>query len=134
MCVVYLFDHLPLFCHLSSVIENVLYAECDNIGTSCITRKSPLHYASDKQIHDYQTDLNIRLKSFTLLEGIVTCKNPSTCSHRPQITIFHDKNVSTLNEAMQKHISSASNKNKRKNKRKQAISLGQGRNKITFRN
>ena len=33
-------DHLPLFCHLSSVIEYVLYAECDNIGTSYITSKS----------------------------------------------------------------------------------------------
>ena len=54
------------------------------------------------------------MKLFTLREGIITCKNPSTCSHRPQITTFHDKIVSTLNEAMITHISSASNKNKRK--------------------
>ena len=104
---------MPLFCHLSSVIKNVLYAECDNVETPYITSKSHWHYASDKQIHDYQTDLDIRLKLFTLPEGIITCKNPSTCSHRPQITTFHDKIVSTLNENMHTHISSASNKNKR---------------------
>ena len=56
-----------------------------------LTNKSHWHYASDKLIHDYQTDLNIRVKSFTLLEGIITCKNLSTCLDRPQITTIHDK-------------------------------------------
>ena len=33
-----LFEYLPLFCNLSSVIKNVLYAECDNIGTPYINK------------------------------------------------------------------------------------------------
>ena len=107
-------DHLPLFCHLSSVIENVLYAECDNIETPYVTNKSHWHYASDKHIHDYHTDLDITVKSYTLPGRIITCINPSTCSHRPQITTFHDKIIFALNEAMHTHISNASNKNKRK--------------------
>ena len=53
------------------------------------------------------------MKSFTLPEGIITCKNPST-NHRSQVTTIYDKIVSTLNKAMHTHISSASNKNKRK--------------------
>ena len=107
-------DHLPLFCHLSSVIENVLSAECDNIETPYITSKSHWHYASDKHIHDCHTDLDITVKSYTLPRRIITCINSSTCSHRPQITTFHDKIIFALNEAMHTHISSASNKNKRK--------------------
>ena len=48
-----LFDHLHLFCHLSSVIENVLYAECNTIKAPYVTSrpKSHWHYASDRFRH-----------------------------------------------------------------------------------
>ena len=49
--------------------------------------KSHWQHASKKQIHDYQTDLDKSLKSFTLLKGI-SCKEISTCSHRPDIATF----------------------------------------------
>ena len=44
----------------------------------------------------YQTDLDKRLKSFTLPKGIISCKETSTCSHRPEIATFHDNIVTAL--------------------------------------
>ena len=52
------------------------------------------------------------LKSFTLPKGIISCKETSTCSHRPEIATFHDNIVTALNESMLVHISSVKNNHK----------------------
>ena len=39
-----------------------------------VSNKSHWQHASEKQIQDYQTDLDKRLKSFTLPKGIISCK------------------------------------------------------------
>ena len=77
-----------------------------------MSNKSHWQHASKKQIHDYQTDPDKRLKSFTLPKGIISCKETSICSHRPDIAIFHDNVVTALNESMLAHISSVKNINK----------------------
>ena len=77
-----------------------------------MSNKSHWQHASKKQIHDYQTDLDKRLKSFTLPKGIISCKETSTCSHRPDIATFRDNVVTALNESMLAHISSVKNNHK----------------------
>ena len=77
-----------------------------------MSNKFHWQHASEKQIHDYQTDLDKRLKSFTLPKGIISCKETSTCSHRPEIATFHDNIVTALNESMLAHISCAKNNHK----------------------
>ena len=104
-------DHLPLFCHLS-IDNNNLHSEQGIIGKPYVSNKSHWQHASEKQIHDYQTDLDKRLKSFTLPKGIISCKETSTCSHRPEIATFHDNIVTALNESMLTHISSVKNNHK----------------------
>ena len=89
-------DHLPLFCHLS-INNNNLHCEHAFIGKPYVSNKSQRQHASKKQIHDYQTDLDKRLKSFTLPKGIISCKETSTCSHRPDIATFHDNIVTAIN-------------------------------------
>ena len=88
-------DHLPLFCHLSND-NNILHNEHANIGKPYVSNKSHWQHASEKQIHDYQTDLDKRLKSFTLPKGIISCKETFTCSHRPVIDTFCDNIVTAL--------------------------------------
>ena len=104
-------DHLPLFCHLS-IDNNNVHSEHAFIGKPYVSNKSHWQHASKKQIHDYQTDLDKRLKSFTLPKGIISCKETSTCSHRPDIATFHDNVVTALNESMLAHISSVKNYHK----------------------
>ena len=98
-------DHLLLFCHLS-IDNNNLHSEHAIIGIPYVSNKSHLQHASEKQIHDYQTDLDKRLKAFTLPKRIISCKETFTCSHRPEIATFHDNIVMALNESMLAHISS----------------------------
>ena len=74
-----------------------------------MSNKSHWQHASEKQIPDYQTDLHKRLKTFTLPKGIISCKETSTCSYRPDIATFHDNVVTALNESMLTHISSVNN-------------------------
>ena len=81
-------DHLPLFCHLS-IDNNNVHSEHAFIGKPYVSNKSHWQHASKKQIHDYQTDLDKRLKSFTLPKRIISCKETSTCSHRSDIATFH---------------------------------------------
>ena len=95
-------DHL-------SIDNNNLHREHAIIGKPYVSNKSHWQHASEKQIHDSQTDLDKRLKSFTLPKGISSCKETSTCSHRPEIVTFHDNIVKALNESMLAHISSAKN-------------------------
>ena len=77
-----------------------------------MSNKFHWQHAVEKLIHDYQTDLDKRLKSFTLPKGIVSCKETSTCSHRPEIATFHGNIVTALNESMLAHISSVKNNHK----------------------
>ena len=104
-------DHLPLFNHLS-IDNNNVHSEHAFIGKPYVSNKSHWQHASKKQIHDYQTDLDKRLKSFTLPKGIISCKETSTCSHRPDIATFHDNVVTALNESLLAHISSVKNNHK----------------------
>ena len=97
-------DHLPLFCHLS-IDNNNLHSEQAIVGKPYVLNNSPWQNASEKQIHDYQTDLDKRLKSFTLPKGIISCKETSTCSHRPEIATCYDNIVTALKESMLAHNS-----------------------------
>ena len=103
--------HLTLFCHLS-IDNNNLHIEHAVIGKPYVSNKSHWQHASEKQIHDYQTDLDKGMKSFTLPKGIVSCKETSTCSHRPEISTFHDNIVTALNQSMLVPISSVKNNHK----------------------
>ena len=104
-------DHLPLFCHLS-IDNNNLHSEHAIISIPYVSNKFHLQHASEKQIHDYQTDLDKRLKAFTLPKGIISSRETFTCSPRPEIATFHDNIVTALNESMLAHISSVKNNHK----------------------
>ena len=66
-------DHLPLFCHLS-IDNNNLHSKQAIVGKPYESNKSHWQHASEKQIHDYLTDLDKRLKSFTLPKGLLVVK------------------------------------------------------------
>ena len=55
-------DHLPLFCHLS-IDNNNLHSEHAFIGKPYVSNKSYWQHASKEQIHDYQTDIDMRKKN-----------------------------------------------------------------------
>ena len=61
-----------------------------------MSNKSHWQHASKKQIHDYQTDLDKRLKSFTLPKEIISCKETSTCSHRPDIVLKRESKIKSV--------------------------------------
>ena len=48
----------------------------------------------------------------TLQKGIISCKETSTCPHKPEIATFHDNIVTALNESMFAHTSSVKNNHK----------------------
>ena len=58
-----LWDHVPLFSHLS-IDNNNLHSEHAFIGKPYVSNKSHWQHASNKQIHDYQIDLDNRKRTF----------------------------------------------------------------------
>ena len=93
-------DHIKLFCHLT-IGNNNVYRE-NVISKPYVSSNSHWQHASEKQIHDYQTDLDIRLNSFTLPKE---SNSYIETSYSPEITTFHDNRITALNESMLAHFS-----------------------------
>ena len=94
-------DHIKLFYHLT-IDNNNVYRE-NIISKPYVSSNSHWQHASEKQIHDYQTDLDIRLKSCNLPKENISYKETS---HRSEITTFHDNSISKSCTTEDGHLSS----------------------------
>ena len=91
-------DHTPLYCTLS----NIMYCctMTDEKHSRC-EAKTQWSSATDDQINSYKFDLDSLLSAFSLPPDIAHCvSDVHVCSHEHEISMFHDKIISSIIEAM----------------------------------
>ena len=103
-------DHTPLYCTLSNICTP---APCTDESTPAVRPKTQWSSATDEQINSYKFDLDSLLSAFSLPPDIAHCVS-DVCSHEQEISMFHDKIMSSTIEAMHANILKSSDAKKRK--------------------
>ena len=89
-------NHTPLYYTLSNICTP---SPCIDENTPVIEPKTQWNAAPDEQISRYKSELDSLLSAFSLPPDIAKCES-DFCSHQNEISMFHDKIISSTTKTM----------------------------------